>query len=871
MYSLINSISFTHKLKSFQRTLKKDICLIRKSKKIIIFSDKTNNLYKIDPINYHKLLINNVTKDYALCNSKIVDDINNEAQGIITTEGIKGKIPKLDNSKAFITIKDHKDDFPNTLKCRLINPSKSHIGKISKGILDHINMRVREHAGLVQWKNTAEALAWFNNIENKPGKCFVSFDIVEFYPSITKAHLLSALSFAKNFLDITDNDMHIIMHSCKSLLFNDNNVWRKKCSTELFDVTMGSFHGAEVCDLVGLFILSKLSPIISNCGLYRDDGLAVIDTTSRFNYERLRKSIFKTVKDIGFRITLQIGHVRTNFLDVSLDLFRDSYMPYRKPNSTTTYIDSKSNHPKHVKSSLPLMIGKRLAALSKNESAYNESIPSYKQSLQKSGFPFNLSYNDCVVNPSTPTNEARPKRNNRKRQFLFYNPPFCNSVTTNLGKEFLKLVDKHFPRNHIYHPILNRKTIKISYSCMPSMKSIIKCHNDKILDNFYAERRNSITQRKHTRVNNPRISNNLPPNDPHAINILNVNPSTHPKPTCPYQDDPLIDHIPSRSNAPSAPTIETNEPHCSYVTPQLNHPPMPQEATNCTHVSATHTTTQAEDHVARNKLVDTTRGPGKFTKPLVHSPNNNCDNDPQTQSFLPAMPTVHKQMPTPHDVNANSPHHLPPNTINPAIGSPRQHCKSPLGLLPQHVINPCNSPAPLRRSTRNTRNRRLTKDHAQPTNNTSTNPVCTIDPLTPTCNCRKKATCPLGGNCTIRNVIYRVDTLCNNESKVYIGSTGNRFKDRYNQHMHDFKKPHLRTATRLSEYVWSCISRFGKRPEMRWSIIHAMKSIPSGARKICTTCNMEKIAIASADKTTLLNRRNEMSALCPHFRRFYFS
>ena len=51
-----------------------------------------------------------------------------------------------------------------------------------------------------------------------------------------------------------------------------------------------------------------------------------------------------------------------------------------------------------------------------------------------------------------------------------------------IGKEFLKLLDKHFDKNHPYHKIFNRKTIKISYSCMENFKTKILNHNNKILN-----------------------------------------------------------------------------------------------------------------------------------------------------------------------------------------------------------------------------------------------------------------------------------------------------------------------------------------------------------------------------------------------------
>ena len=56
------------------------------------------------------------------------------------------------------------------------------------------------------------------------------------------------------------------MDTKKGLLFCDKEVWMKK-GKEPFDVTMGSFDGAEVCEIVGMFLLSKLSHIDLNIGL----------------------------------------------------------------------------------------------------------------------------------------------------------------------------------------------------------------------------------------------------------------------------------------------------------------------------------------------------------------------------------------------------------------------------------------------------------------------------------------------------------------------------------------------------------------------------------------------------------------------------
>ena len=50
-----------------------------------------------------------------------------------------------------------------------------------------------------------------------------------------------------------------------------------------FDVTMGSWDGAETCDLVGLFLLSELQIVGINMGLYRDDGLGISDMSPKQN------------------------------------------------------------------------------------------------------------------------------------------------------------------------------------------------------------------------------------------------------------------------------------------------------------------------------------------------------------------------------------------------------------------------------------------------------------------------------------------------------------------------------------------------------------------------------------------------------------
>ena len=109
------------------------------------------------------------------------------------------RIEKLAMKEAFITLKDHKPNFSDHPTCRLINPSKSEIGTISKHILDDINTCIITSTRINQWKNTASVLKWFNSLENKSSLSFICFDVCEFYPSITEKLLSKALDIATDY------------------------------------------------------------------------------------------------------------------------------------------------------------------------------------------------------------------------------------------------------------------------------------------------------------------------------------------------------------------------------------------------------------------------------------------------------------------------------------------------------------------------------------------------------------------------------------------------------------------------------------------------------------------------------------------------
>ena len=106
--------------------------------------------------------------------------------------------------------KNHEPNFQNNPTVRLLNPAKNELGRISKTILDKINVNLRNSLHLHQWKNTQEVIDWFKGIGNKLCYKFTIFDIEDFYPSISKELLNDALTFAETIINLDDQDKKII-------------------------------------------------------------------------------------------------------------------------------------------------------------------------------------------------------------------------------------------------------------------------------------------------------------------------------------------------------------------------------------------------------------------------------------------------------------------------------------------------------------------------------------------------------------------------------------------------------------------------------------------------------------------------------------
>ena len=228
---------------------------------------------------------------------------------------------------------------------------------------------------------------------------------------------------------------------------------------------MGSNDGAEICELVGLFMLNILAQVMpkENFGLYRDDGLCVVEGGGP-EVERLRKKIVKLFKDHNLKITTESNSNVVQFLDVVMDLTSATFKPFTKPNAIIRYVSSMSNHPPCILKNLPDGINQRLSSISSGEEEYKMEVDQYQHALKEAGYEEKLVYKN-----QDKEQEEVVGRKTRRRKVIWFNPPWSSNVKTNIAGRFISLLKKHFPpKSDLYH-LFNDKKMKVSYSTCPNM------------------------------------------------------------------------------------------------------------------------------------------------------------------------------------------------------------------------------------------------------------------------------------------------------------------------------------------------------------------------------------------------------------------
>ena len=124
---MIKIIEFRKINNSFQERLNNEIKQIKSSNEVFVSADKSRYVYKLGRSEYKKMLKENITETYKKFDRRKLNNVNSHAKRITEKPSISDTIEKLQETEACITIKDHKEDFPNKISCSLINFSKSSI------------------------------------------------------------------------------------------------------------------------------------------------------------------------------------------------------------------------------------------------------------------------------------------------------------------------------------------------------------------------------------------------------------------------------------------------------------------------------------------------------------------------------------------------------------------------------------------------------------------------------------------------------------------------------------------------------------------------------------------------------------------------
>ena len=72
---------------------------------------------------------------------------------------------------------------------------------------------------------------------------------------------------------------------------------------------------------------------------------------------------------------------------MTLDLEHKNYMPYRKSNTQTVYVNRKSNHPAHILNHIPVTVNKRLQKISRDPK-YLKKQPIYIRKIYEQELNF---------------------------------------------------------------------------------------------------------------------------------------------------------------------------------------------------------------------------------------------------------------------------------------------------------------------------------------------------------------------------------------------------------------------------------------------------------------------------------------------------
>ena len=132
------------------------------------------------------------------------------------------------------------------------------------------------------------------------------------------------------------------------------------------------------------------------------------------------------------------------------------------------------------------------------------------------------------------------------------------------------------------------------------------------------------------------------------------------------------------------------------------------------------------------------------------------------------------------------------------------------------------------------------------------------------CTCRVKNECPLNGESQTPSVIYPADLIydSNDEEKFYFGLVNTTFKERYRNHVRDYKHEKYENSTELAKYIWQ-LKRDNISFSVKWTIITKVYGSPNPL--LCKLCLTEKLWIINLiNGGNMLNKSSELLSSWRH-------
>ena len=123
-------------------------------------------------------------------------------------------------------------------------------------------------------------------------------------------------------------------------------------------------------------------------------------------------------------------------------------------------------------------------------------------------------------------------------------------------------------------------------------------------------------------------------------------------------------------------------------------------------------------------------------------------------------------------------------------------------------------------------------------------------------NRKVKNECPLNGECQPPSFTYRADAVNNsNDAEIfYFGLADTTFKERYRNHIRDFKHEKYENRTELTNYIWQ-LKRDHINFSVKWTAITKVYGSPNPL--LCKLCLTEKLWIINfINDGDMLNRRS---------------